>query len=513
MKASHSAGTAIAQRPWLALLILGLLLGFAFQGSRGLWRTDEGRYTDGALQMLASGNYLTPAYSPDRVNLSKPPMTYWVIAGAIKVFGRNTWAVRLPYAAAFVATILLLYLMGGYLIPDRPWLPGLIYACAFVPFAATNAVNTDVFLTLFEALAALGFIRLSFGWQRSPHRLDLVLMWTGLGLAFLTKGPPGLVLLLAVIPFVVVRDGWRGLGRIFQPLGIAVFLIVGFAWYGIVVLRDPLALHYFLYREIYQRIFTPALLRNPGWFGWAKVYLPTLIIGTLPWWPLLFRNARHRFAIHDRKHWLQRHPVELFLLLWFGLPLTVFCLAQSRLPLYVLPLFLPLSLLLALALRNDIDLGRTRQRVLIGMWIIALLVLKGGVAYLVHTQRDERRAAQQLARLVPTDNYAAIVFVEATAQAYAVQEHTSWGLMLYLDKPVYGIAWGASKDTAQLCRAVRSHPTSLLLLDRATVPTAGQAIASNCHVRTIVDEGTWRGRTLEWVEAGTPGPGRGLGVR
>ena len=45
---------------WLTLAC-ALALGFAFQGSRGLWETDEGRYTQVAMEMLRSGDYITRA--------------------------------------------------------------------------------------------------------------------------------------------------------------------------------------------------------------------------------------------------------------------------------------------------------------------------------------------------------------------------------------------------------------------------------------------------------------------
>lgn len=500
MKGIRASIVRITQRPWVRLLVLGLLLGFAFQGTRGLWSPDEGRYADGALQMLDSGNYLMPAYSPDRTNLSKPPVTYWIIAGSVKAFGRNTWAVRAPYAVAFALTLLLLCAMGRRLLPGKPWLPGLIYGCAAFPFLAANIVSTDVFLTLFEAVAALGFVRLSFGDRQSRHRFDSVLMWFGLGLAFLTKGPPALILLLAVIPFIIVRDGWRGLGRVFQPIGLIVFLVVGMLWYAIVVLYDPWALHYFLHSEIYERLFTGAQRRHPGPFGWMVVYLPTLVIGSLPWWPALFRNLPRRGSVQTLKSWLQQHPVESFLFLWLLIPLVVFCLAQSRLPLYLLPLFLPVSLLLAFKLRNDVDWGKPRLRILICVWVLVLLTLKGGVAYFVHPVADNRLAAQQLHAMVRPNAYDAVVFVENTEQAYAVEENTPWGLKLYLDKPVYGIAWAAPEGVARLCRAAHGHRASLLLLDAAMAPAAFQVIANRCHVRSIVHVGSWRHYALELIK-------------
>ncbi|HJP99608.1 MAG TPA: glycosyltransferase family 39 protein, partial [Rhodanobacteraceae bacterium] len=394
--ASHAL-MDVKRRPLLALICLGLLLGFAFQGSRGLWSTDEGRYVDGALQMLDSGNYLVPAYSPIEANLSKPPATYWAIAASIKLFGRNTWAARVPYALAFVLTIWLLYGMGRRLLPDKPWLPGLIYALSLAPFFGANVVSTDELLTLCEAFAMYGFVGWAFEPDDRPAPVFLVLMWVGWGAAFLTKGPPGLLPLLAIIPFVALRDGWRGIARLFSPLGIALFLVVGLGWFAVVVLRVPWALHYFLHRELYDRVFTSVQHRNPGAWGWLIVYLPTIVLGSLPWWPSLAPAFVPKLRRHTPMRSNRRADARLMLWLWFAIPLVVFCLAQSRLPLYVLPLFLPLSLLLAGGLVRRIDLHKSGQRLVLGIWIAALLAFKGGVAYAVHQPHlDNRFVARQL---------------------------------------------------------------------------------------------------------------------
>jgi 4-amino-4-deoxy-L-arabinose transferase and related glycosyltransferases of PMT family len=72
---------------WLGVLLL--VLGFSFQGTRGLWNTDEGRYVDNALQMVDSGNYLVPAYNADHLNFSKPPLVLWAIAASVRVMGKD----------------------------------------------------------------------------------------------------------------------------------------------------------------------------------------------------------------------------------------------------------------------------------------------------------------------------------------------------------------------------------------------------------------------------------------
>lgn len=501
--ADGRSGIAIAaHRPLLVLLLLGLLLGFAFQGTRGLWSPDEGRYVDGAVQMLDSGDLLAPAYGPDRLNFSKPPLTYWVIAASLKTFGRNTWAARAPYALAFTLTLLLLYGMGRELVPERPWLPALVYACAPFTLLTANIISTDVFLCLFEALAMFGFLRAAFGTGATLARRWILLMWLGFGLAFLTKGPPGLIPLLAILPFVLHRDGWRGLGRLFAPAGVIVFLLVGGSWYVLAMLRYPWLLHYFMHREVYDRMFTAALRRHPGPFGWIVAYVPTLVVGALPWWPLLLgRHARAEVAAGWREARSHRHSPGRFLLLWLLLPLLVFCLVQSRLPLYVLPLFLPLSLLLALALRRSIVPGSTAAWLALGLWLVALLAVKAGAGWMTYPAADNRLFAQQLAAESAGNDYGAIVFVKNTARDYDIQEQTPWGVRLYLGKPVYGVAWRQAGATAALCNVVPADTPVLLALDPAIPPAAVESALAGCGRRSAARLGTWRRGALILVRA------------
>src|SRR5204862_7317687 len=112
------------------LLAVGVLLAYAlaFQGTRGIWSPDEGRYTEVALEMLKSGDFIHPHLHPEHPHYSKPPLTYWAIAASVAAFGHSEWAVRLPYAIAFSLTVLLLLPLGRDLSPARPRLPAVAYA-------------------------------------------------------------------------------------------------------------------------------------------------------------------------------------------------------------------------------------------------------------------------------------------------------------------------------------------------------------------------------------------------
>src|SRR5512139_3478397 len=101
--------------------LFAVLLILPFQGSRGLWEPDEGRYTCIAAQMLRTGDFISPAFNDEIVHFAKPPFTYWAIAGGISLFGHNEWGVRLANVLAFAAGVVVIYWMGKTFTPSRPW--------------------------------------------------------------------------------------------------------------------------------------------------------------------------------------------------------------------------------------------------------------------------------------------------------------------------------------------------------------------------------------------------------
>lgn len=377
----------LRRRPLLCVIALALLLAFTFQGTRGLWEPDEGRYTNVALQMLRTGDFISLRRNEESLHFTKPPLTYWAIAGSVRLLGRNEWAVRLPMALAFVLTVGLVYQMGRRFVPDKPWLPALVYATSPLPFLAANAVTTDTALAATEALAVFCYVRERFG---GGNRAWLDAMWTAFGLAFLTKGPPALLPLLAIIAFEISQR--RGL-RLLRPIGLLGFALVGLGWFVVVIRLHPGLLDYFLGHEVYARIATAELHRFPQWYGPFLVYLPTLLFGALPWLPFALPAAANWFGARTTLSDETR-----FLLAWLALPLLVFCLSRSRLPLYLLPLFVPFALLIGRAMS-----GLRWNRgvcVALGLWVVLLISLKYAVSVYA-SEKDGRLFAAQLAPMLP----------------------------------------------------------------------------------------------------------------
>jgi len=407
---------------WRLLAIAVLLLyAFLFQGSRALWEPDEGRYTNVAMEMLRLGDYLVPRLHYEHPHFTKPPLTYWAIAGSVALFGRSEWAVRLPNALAFVLTTLLLYQLGRLFVSRRPWLPALIYATAFLPWVAANVVTTDTLLALWETLAMTAYACAVFLGTR--RRLWMILMWLGFALAFMTKGPPGLLPLLAILVYHAVSRP-APFRALFPVSGLAVFAVVGLSWYAVILVKIPNLLEYFVQYEVIGRVATATHKRNAEWYGALLVYLPTLLFGGLPWNILMLSRLTKTTLLKPLQAFRQAAPETRFLLLWCLLPLLVFAVVRSRLPLYVLPLAVPFALLAARALPEDFFQKR-RAWVMLIVTVLILAGIRGGAVF-YPTHKNSRQLAEAIRQQldhIPGE----IVFVD---------QHPAYGLGFYLDVEV-----------------------------------------------------------------------------
>lgn len=404
---------------WVVLIVV---FACAFQGTRPIYSPDEGRYTDVALGMLDSGDWIRPTLHPEFEHWAKPPLTYWAIASSVAVFGRNEFAARLPNGLALAGAILLVFWGGRRLVPQQPWLPALIYATCIAPFAAANMVTTDTLLTLWETLQFAAFAVLWWPIDAREERMATLIFWLGAALAFLTKGPPGLLILAACLVFAFGEQRWRGLARVLRWRGLAIFFLVGFSWYVVAVIREPGVLRYFLVEEVYNRVATDKMHRNGAWYDGFKVYLPTLLLGTLPWIPFYIAKMwkkRHQFRGEIR----ESAPLR-FALFCIALPLIVFMISKSRLPLYVLPIFAPLAVLMALALA-PIDLSSTSKKALLVAWCVLLLAVRIVPAHFDIFDDDKRLADALIKELpaAPTE----IAFVETAPR---------FGLRFYLESTI-----------------------------------------------------------------------------
>ena len=416
----------ILRSPALWIALLSAVLALAFLGTRGIWDPDEGRYTNVALNMLDSGDWLNPRRTHEVGHWTKPPLTYWTIAASIGAFGTTAWAARLPAALSYLLCVWLAWRIAARVAPGTQRMAATVYATMLLPFGASQLITTDYLLAATDAVAVWAFVEARFG-ARHPHRW-VALMWLGFALAFVTKGPAGLMPLPVVLLFDFLMPGRRE-HRVLQWSGLLLFVLVALPWYLAVFHGNPGLLSYFVGDELVNRMTTDEFGRHGEWYGWIEIYVPTLLLGTLPWTPAVLRWAR-RFPGLVRPWWKdpqrsQRDAGWLLMTLWLLLPLAVFCVARSRMPLYLLPLFVPVAVIVAMQWQHE---GRAppRWRWLVA-WGVLLLALKL-LAAAWPTHKNAARWADAIRERAPSP-VQEVVFVEDMAR-YGLHLHLGRGTQI-----------------------------------------------------------------------------------
>jgi 4-amino-4-deoxy-L-arabinose transferase-like glycosyltransferase len=414
---------------------------FAFQGQRALFDPDEGRYSAVALQMIKSSDWLHPRTHPDHEHWTKPPLTYWAIARSLLFFGHNEFAVRFPNVLSFFLTVITSYYLGKIFLPQRPWLVALVFATFLFPATICNGATTDFPVTLWETLAVCFFAHAFWLAKDKQQTVFVLLSWVSFGLAFLTKGPPGLLPLLAVIIFLQQKCARKNNFNMRWLQGFLLMLLVGGSWFLMVIFEKRDLLQYFLWEEIVLRVFTGHHERHSHWYAFLYIYFPVLIFGTLPWSYYTgqglvnsWKKAKASLSVHTEENTGQ----SLFLMLWFLVPLSIFMVSRSNLPLYVLPLFAPLAVITASAAQN-FDFSLKKNRYMIVAWC-AVIVLQRIVMGAVPFKKDASRFAQAIKNKYPP----------AVEEMLFVNAKPILGLQFYTGADIAGVPLDAAEVEKKL---------------------------------------------------------------
>jgi 4-amino-4-deoxy-L-arabinose transferase len=331
------------RRNVLVLAAVAVLVGFAFQGSRGLYETTEGRYAESAREMLETGSWLVPRLD-DAPRWTKPPLAHWTIAGGMAILGTNEWGARLPNAAVFVLTALAIGALGRAMWGRRTgFAAGLIYTLSPFAVLAASSVHADLLLSFWELLAVLCWWKARRADSPRAAKRWILGMWGLLGVAFLTKGPPALVALAAILGFRIYLAATGRKGPGLHPLpGIALLIVVGSSWYVAAAATTPGLLRRFFGTEVLAGIAGGMHGRNPEWYQPLVIFVPPLLFGTGVWlgaWIVALARERALFGWSSLRRLLREDERVAFLAIWLLVPLVILSLARSRLPFHALPLF------------------------------------------------------------------------------------------------------------------------------------------------------------------------------
>jgi 4-amino-4-deoxy-L-arabinose transferase-like glycosyltransferase len=325
------------------LTLLGLVVFLTFViglDAFVLLDVDEPRFVTATRNMYEGGDAIVPWFNGAE-RFDKPILVYWLQLIGMWIFGPTEFAARLP---SVIAVTLAALSTSGIarcigLRRDLALLSGLALAASAMPQVMGRAATADALLLGCTTACAWFQWRIATR-EKASFALHLG-VWTTLGLAFLTKGPPALVGPAAL-----------GLGLLSErrKLHVRAWLL-GFLWALALVLAWAI----------------PALVRSDGRY-WTEGVMHHVVERSLrpfeghggfaPWWYLFYLAAvpitflpssaflLRLFGRHEGEDPIPRHRA---LWIWVLGTLLVFTLATSKLPHYPMPAFPALAILAAAA--------------------------------------------------------------------------------------------------------------------------------------------------------------------
>jgi 4-amino-4-deoxy-L-arabinose transferase-like glycosyltransferase len=395
--------------PWgwqvIALVVLAGWVAAAGLAQPALVDPDEPRTAIIAGLMAEHGDWLAPhlpaafhhdfPHDPVEGDLlaywDKPPLNFWMVAGAMKVLGPTALAARLPSALALVATVLLVYAAGRFLWGGiAGFLAGVVMALAPLPLAMAHVARMDSLLVALMMAMLLAILRLIYAAPR-PWLWVLVL-YGAAGLGILTKGPEAVVFpAAAVLVMVVLAGRWRNLLRLRPVVGAVICLAIAAPWYLYMHGRYPPATDGPSMGYLYEFFVRQHLTRAAGSEYEHSRFVPGMLLGLflvgfMPWTIFLPGAC----AGLGREGWRQRRerPAVVLLLVWAALVIGAFSLSRTQLPHYILPAFPPVALVMGLYLSRRLAPDDRSRAFRWGMAATTVLGVPLVVGLVVATMRN-----------------------------------------------------------------------------------------------------------------------------
>ena len=331
------AGSALSVH---ILLLLGLcaVLYFPYLGNTPFFDKGEPREALAVQDIVQRGEWLFPLKRATAVP-SKPPLFHWSAALISEMTGHlNEITIRFPSALYATLGVLLIFLLGRKLYgPAVALLAGAVLATTMVYSDQALSARVDMTLCFFLTLSLILFYSLYRGFL--IHPLWYFTFYFVVGIGTLAKGPLGILLPgLVIAGFLVLRRRWDLVMKFAFHPGVVLTLLLAAGWYGLAISR---AGEGFVDRQLLQenlkRFFGGSGHSHPIYY-----YFPYLFSLGLPWslflpfllWDLFTKSS---YGSDDR----------LFFKTWFLIMFVFFSLSAGKRPVYLLPLYPPLSLLLA----------------------------------------------------------------------------------------------------------------------------------------------------------------------
>jgi 4-amino-4-deoxy-L-arabinose transferase-like glycosyltransferase len=312
---------------WLAVLVLMML----FIATPPAQRTQEARVLETAREMLGHRwhDWLIPQLN-SQIRLAKPPLAYWLAAGAFKLGGVSEGVGRVPFVIAGWLTLVVTWAATRWRFGPRAACYAAAALAGTLMFARhARLAETDILATCFVSAAIYAI------WRGSERGVRGSFVWLSasgvmIGLATLAKGLPAVFAIVFLLALAAVSLDWR--------------LLLSWLISGAPLLAMAVAAPWFIYvhHTVGLKIIQEeADIGVQGMEHTAPVYqyIPDALRAAAPWTALIILAL-----VLAAPHW--RDDAKLRgVLLWLAAVIVPLCLAGQRQFHYLLPAMPPLAVL------------------------------------------------------------------------------------------------------------------------------------------------------------------------
>ena len=353
-------------RGHLQLIVFTLLCFLAFTYNLSEvppYHADENFYVTSTRNMIETNDYITPMYH-DKKRFAKPILFYWLVATSYKTFGVNLFSARLVSSLFGAFCIPITYMIARRLFDHKTAIiSALLLPGCYLHFQIARWAITDMSLNFFILSTFYFFIR---GFQEESNKgISYFLMYICMGIGFMIKGPPAIIIPTLVIGcYILVSKNWEELPQLRLGYGIAIIAVIILPW-----LVTMLTIHgdefknHILGAELRDRIVHDTQF-SLYYFGVIiRYYLPwsfffiaalakqfELTLISPPSIPLKennFLSLSEKLKVWQSNITKTNNRAFLFCTLWILCPLLLFTLFRIEHSRYMLPVSAPIVIITA----------------------------------------------------------------------------------------------------------------------------------------------------------------------
>ncbi|WP_430736071.1 glycosyltransferase family 39 protein [Pseudomonas piscis] len=362
----------VSQRPCLSIFLVALALFMGLQYKPGILNYTT-RFVDFADYMLQHGMTLFPIAD------DLQPYPDYTIANTFLIylsslpFGRlSILSMGLPYCISAALTLVFIYKLGA--LHDKHWgLYGVLFSLLTWGFVdAVNSLALDVYPALFSVVCF--YLAYSGQLKRQPWRLALV--FAGLALGFMFRGPIGLIGPAIVVGgYYLLSRQWRMLLLFGLIAGLLLIVGVALLAFAAHVQGGPAFMHEVLMMQGLERVSSNHKPRYYFYFTGGLITYGVTVFFALN---VIFRKYKTFFGAQRQAN----SELLLYLALWFVALILFFTIPNSKKARYIVSITPAIALLAAYIFVDKNDMFARARNWLLG-FCLKLPAIGAGLAVAV----------------------------------------------------------------------------------------------------------------------------------